>query len=76
MRLIRILVVGLLLAGVALLIFGRGERSAPVPEAQRLGRSTLSHGGAGSGSLPAAPAQSPLPARKDPVNQFPYATTR
>ncbi|MCW5799269.1 MAG: hypothetical protein KIT40_12260 [Nitrospira sp.] len=51
-----VLLIGLLVAGVVLLMLGIGDRpneetAATTPGSQRLGRSTLSHGGPGAGSL-------------------------
>ena len=73
----RILVLlGLLVLGVALFTLGRDERPAASSVEPRIGRSTLSHGGPGAGSIPVAPAEAPSVDRRIPSNQSPYATTR
>ena len=73
----RILVLlGLLMLGVALFTLGRDERPAASSVEPRIGRSTLSHGGPGAGSIPVAPAEAPSADRRIPSNQSPYATTR
>ncbi|MEK6801241.1 MAG: hypothetical protein AABZ34_01050 [Nitrospirota bacterium] len=73
----RILVLlGLLVLGVALFMLGRDERPAALSVEPRIGRSTLSHGGPGAGSIPVAPAEAPSADRRLPSNQSPYATTR
>ncbi|MDR4480277.1 MAG: hypothetical protein R3B37_11115 [Nitrospira sp.] len=79
----RILVLlGLLVLGVALFVAGRSERpelsERPTPSSGKpvVGRSTLSHGGPGAGSLPVAPARSPSPNEQVPSIQASDATTR
>ena len=73
----RILVLlGLLVLGVALFTLGRDERPAASSVEPRIGRSSLSHGGPGAGSIPVAPAEAPSADRRIPSNQSPYATTR
>ena len=73
----RILVLlGLLVLGVALFMLGRDERPAASSVEPRIGRSTVSHGGPGAGSIPVAPAEAPSADRRIPSNQSPYATTR
>lgn len=73
----RILVLlGLLVLGVVLFILGRDERPTASSVEPRIGRSTLSHGGPGAGSIPVVPAEAPSADRRIPSNQSPYITTR
>lgn len=71
-----LVLVGLLALGVALFLVGRGEPPTGTMGDARIGRSTLSHGGPGPGTPPAAPGVAPSADREMSLNPSPNATTR
>lgn len=82
-RFVRILLLlGLLVAGVALLMLRVAERpnahenSAASTGSQRVGRSTLSHGGPVDGSLPGNMQRPPAGGRDESSTRSSSATTR
>jgi hypothetical protein len=75
-----LVVVGIVVLGVAVMVLWRDERTVPSvkptasPAEQRVGRSTVSHGGPATDSLPDAPQRPSLPDRNVPSNS-PHPTT-
>jgi len=69
-----LVVIGIVVLGVAVMVLWWDERTVPSerptasPAEQRVGRSTLSHGGPAVGSLPDGPPRPSLPDRNVPSN--------